>query len=438
MAKPKFDSALCTRHLSEERRAQLPKDVWKFLLDSEDGKPEAVYAMKPAKIKAVAPDFVSSDIGRSYWPLAERYQVWQWEPSVEEVESFVADIMIQERKKHTEKNPTFLVDYDPQPPRTTPRASKMTGREALVMETPSRQRKNKLVYPSEVQKEKKLHLRTEMTHKTHIPPPRVTETEGRLSFPISHSKRQALQSPPVKRSIKPTEASCRIALEYPMDSTSLDTNMEGDGDTVVVGPPPREGEQAQDGRQGVKRSAESLQDSHQPPTPSTSTTQGSKRMALNRKQTPVSPHENTADLGLLRPFQHNQENSMRDRIPAPFNHGPTSAVPRPESSSGIALHKSCGLEFTGENIVKIPEVFLEYILKCETETWRAARDAPSAAYQSHLLTRAKIYRELAWDLENKVHLLAVDAEENGIVEKEYALMRLSPFSHQDFDFLPDS
>ncbi|RMZ81121.1 hypothetical protein DV738_g2414, partial [Chaetothyriales sp. CBS 135597] len=360
MAKSKFDAAICTHHLTEKQRAQLPADIWQFFLDSEDGQLDAVYAMKPVNIKAVASDFVSSEIGLTYWPLPEKYQVWQWDMSVEELWSFVADVMIQERKKHKARNPALL---------------------------------------------------------SYIPTSNDKDNTA--------SSSSVTTAPGVKRSIKPTAASCRIALG------SMDMNITPDGnrgDTVVAVSNHPEGEHVQpDGRrQRLKRAADSIEeDGDQPPTQ----TRGKKRVAtLNRRRlaAPPSPSEDTADLAVMRSAQPEQDDSIVNGVAAPTDQGSLSPVAARLKSgqSGITtLEGFHGIEFESGKLVKLPKVMLAYVRDCEAEAWRAQETA-SVTKKSQLVTLAKIYRDLAGDLENKILLESVDAEKNGVVEKEYALMDL--------------
>ena len=431
MARPKFDPDLCTKHFTAEQRSQLTQDAWKFLFESVEGSLAAIYFLKPVKIiNDFAPDFVASDIGRSYWPLSQMYNQWQWEASLEETQAFVADLMGKERRKHTADDPSFMVDWDPKSkPSKGPKTPNRTTFSQSRLNLSSK--KNSPSITSSKGKRPTPSTTTDFSQESYAPPDPNREKSPIIAPEIPYREPSVHPPPPPtptptsRRSIRPTEASRHIALG-PNRTASLgdpNSDLDIDDDTIIIGAPPQ-GAPVHENITPIrsKRPAEDDDQSYQgPPTPQTPTGRPNKRAAPNRLTSPVQVNEAT-DI----PQAVTSPTVADDELPVPPSSstgpsGPMSDTDN-EAEPSEAIFQAYGLKFTAENITKIPEVLLAYIDECEEENLRSEDAIDTEEKRVHFRYRARLFRELGNDLESRIRRLSSDPKERERMEKKSSLL----------------
>ncbi|RMD42583.1 hypothetical protein DV735_g2569, partial [Chaetothyriales sp. CBS 134920] len=207
--------------------------------------------------------------------------------------------------------------------------------------------------------------------------------------------------PVMKHSIKPAEESRHI------DPVAVSNQTEG------------EHVQPDDGHeQGLKRSTDNMDgDGNQSATPT-----GVKKRVTFNLTAPPSPSEDTANLAVMRSTQAKQDNSIVNGVAAPTDEGRSPSPATAQLMAGqpvtVTLKMFPGLEFDSANLVKIPGVILRYIHECQEEACRQAQKTTSGTKKSRFLMKEKIFRHLASVSEQKICLLAVDADKNGVIGTE--------------------
>ena len=90
-------------------------------------------------------------------------------------------------------------------------------------------------------------------------------------------------------------------------------------------------------------------------------------------------------------------------------------------SSSAATVAAYGLQFTPENLAKMPEQLLGYITQCTEHRIRQANKIEDIALRAEYRSQATLLRKLHAHLESRISCLADDAVERQRVESSHCL-----------------
>ena len=429
---PRFDPELCTRGFTREQRAELPDDVWRFLLDEVGGTLAAVHQLTPNKILNVALGFIDSETGRSYWPVSEIEEDWQAEAPAEQVQKYVAALMTEQKRKHLADNPAFLVDLDPPAPKTTP---KKTPKTSKTPKTPGRStstqsklnlsgKKTSPTTPSTASKNQR-SATASFSQESYQPQAPDREKSPTVAPDIPYRQASVQLSPTPTHPLRVTEAGRRIALgpaPIQENETPVPEDTEMADDTVVASAPStRTTSETKATTTGSKRPAEDINRGvDRPPLPMTPIGSPNKRVAPNLITPPSRPSEISEVL----------EAVTSPTVVGNEPEGPPSSPPdqrteflqaKTEASAPNDQVEACGLHFMPTNLTNIPEALLAYVEECRDESARSAHAGATEEIRSHFQFRVKLYGDMYTDLQSRVRCLASDAKEKRRVEISQSL-----------------
>lgn len=453
MAKSKLDSMAYTKHFKPGQKAELAPTIWQYLLD-EIGSAKAIYEMKPKSFKTHAKSFLYSDEGMSFWPWSGMGQ-WQYDVDEAETIAFVADLMTQQRKKHTEESPAFMIDYDP-PAKTTPVKAPPTPKTPSSTKFGSVQSKlkvsSKKATPSMASATRKVdRASTSFSQDSYHPDRKEAPTssptiaadipysaESIDHGPITAAAPVSSSIPPsAKRRMIPTKASHKIALGMsPAPGENDDYEMEEDTIIVEARSTAKPHTPSNIDTAGTKRTASEADRASDQGSPTPSFARPPKKRTALAPPSPImtDPEQQLPDIDAVL---NNTSPALSNRDlpinPAPLFQPPRSAsfdMPPPPASRTSTVEpgdgstiRALGHDFTPRGLAKALESNLAYVRKCKDENVRSANASTTQELRQHFQFRAKLLGELYLDLESRVKSHAAKGEDDDMegVESSFLL-----------------
>ena len=420
-SKGKKNKDLESQHLSDLQLSELPNIAWDFLL-AVAGDRESILGLKPKQIKDYAGDFLDSDEGRFYWPLSDMGQ-WKYESTHAEVKKWIGELMLRERRRREARDSASIIDKPEESSSSKSKTTPFKGRTEATPKTISPGTRHAKLGDGT----RGLGLVTSMAKKAPVTPVSPVSPTRRTKSPtiapdVPYEGSSQLPTSTLRKTIRPTPASILIAEERFRDTDISQTqNSARDGTesfTVEVGgikspvtPRKRPAEE------GGARSSSS-------PSTGSTTERPSKKMALDPSGRPSEPsvpqstffERSTLSASapvsrtMMPPPKPEQENSITETGTKP----PVSSLP------SVAAY---GLQFSVDNLAKIPESVINYIVLCHDHYIRLANGTQDATLKDEYRAKSTLFQKLHADLESRIKCLAQDAEEKQRVESSHCLWK---------------
>ena len=406
------------QHLSELAASELPQVVWEFLV-TETGQQETAIQLPPKKLRDYAGDFLDSEEGRFYWPLSDLQQ-WQYpEATHADVKKWIGELMIRERKRREAATSTITVDD-----RQEDSGRKKEKGKAPV-EGPNALHKMKSSSGLKAVADESVHGAGTVTASPKKDP--VTPTRRAKSPTVAPDvPYEELSQAPFsasKKRLKATHAAVRIASEKAKSTEKSDTDSithsESRSGTLGLG-------LSRSPTLPRKRPADSeAVAGSSPPSFASPEGRSTKKVALS----PSAPLQE--NFSPQPPFFGVGEFSTVSTLPGRVMMPPpvreqNSSSNHPDSKASEASSATVtvlGLQFSMENLARVPERVLEYITECVHHHIRLANRTDDPHLKDGYRTQSTLLQNLHADLESRVKCLAQDAEEKQWVESSHCLWK---------------
>ncbi len=399
------------KHLSEPTISELSQAVWEFPV-TETGNQEVALRLKPKKLREYAGDFLDSEEGRFYWPLSEGLQQWQYEPDAThaDVKKWIGELMIRERRRREAEDSIIHVDD----PHVGSSAKKKKGKAPTEGPNAS-QKREPLGRPQDRAEEGVRSLGTAKASSKADPIPSTRRAKSPTVAPdvpyedVPQSSRSAS-----KKSLKPTPAAVRIAgekVKSPEKSDS-DSVFRAEGRSAALGL-----DLSRSPTNPRKRPAETEDVAG---LSASSSVWSNKKVALSSSaplQEPPLPFPSPRD----DPITSTSLSAMMMPPPRRERERPstqTGEQPPEVPSSVVAAY---GLQYSVENLSKVPERVLEYLTECIQHQIRLANNTDNAMMKQQYRARSTLFQKMHADLESRIKCLAEDAEARQWVECSHCL-----------------
>lgn len=235
--------------------------------------------------------------------------------------------------------------------------------------------------------------------------------------PYKDAPERSISKP--RKSIRPTPTSILIAAGKPHCTTaaSHDTTTRDQSWATTVA-----SDKTQSSSSSRKRPAEEdVEDGRSNPPALSPTERASKRVALD----PSPSFSSLKQPPFFEPAEQSSAAPATPRsmlLPSELDQGRSPAPKKPSPSpSNPELVPAYGVQFSVDNLAKIPETLLEYLTECRDHYIRLANSTPGPRRKDDYRSRSTLFQNLHADLESRIKYLAHDAEEKQRVESSHCL-----------------
>ena len=389
-----------TEHLMEVQISELPDAILEFIANETEETAVTALQLKPEQLREYAGDFLDSEEGRKYWPLSDLNQ-WKYESTHMEVKKWLGDLMVRLRKKKNTRN-FSTIDHDD-------------------TYTPQKGRDTITVKPSPVQKKRTSPLVSR--EKTSSRTPETLSSKKDPTTPSRRAKSPTLapdvpyEEPPQtsvsspKKSLRPTPASIRIAEEKFKSPGSDTVNNEARLGLGFSPKTPRKRPAEDEASVNLSKA-----------TVESSADRANKRMNPGPSfvEETSMPQDPVFDLDDLITESTPPPTTM---MPAPDR--PPNFIAALTNTQQISSPPNTitayGLQFSAENLSKVPGQVLGYITECVNHHIHLANGTEDPKLVAEYRSRSLLFQKLHADVESRIKCLADDAEETRRVESSHCL-----------------